>query len=108
VGEDAYVLRSASRPKELVEYLQNVVKPKKPDEGDREPFEVLVDTLSGVVKSHLTTHGKEYITQDYVEKLDDTLTHGVPIDLRSEEEREVVENWKVRNIAESSTEKHKK
>jgi len=99
MGEEAHVLRSAAKPKELVEYLQNAVKPKKGgDADDREPFEVLVDTLSGVVKDHLSTHGKEYINRDYIEKLDSTLAQGVPIDLRSEEEKVHIKNWKLRNI----------
>lgn len=55
-----------------------------------------MDALSGVVKNHLSTNGKEYITQDYVEKLDTALTHGIPIDLRTDEEKRVVENWKIR------------
>lgn len=49
-----------------------------------------------MVREHLSTNGKEYLTRDYVERLDTTLSHGVPIDLRSDEEKKVVENWKIR------------
>jgi hypothetical protein len=41
---------------------------------DREPFEILVSALSDVVKGQLVTKGKDYITRDYVDKLDETLT----------------------------------
>lgn len=66
------------------------------DDDEREPFDILVDTLSDVVKWHLTTRGKEYITSDYVEKLDETLTIGKPIDLRTEQEKIIIESWKTK------------
>lgn len=93
-GEDNFTLYSARRPTDIVAFLQSVGKKKKWHEDDREPFDILVDTLSGVVKWHLTTHGKDYITREYVRKLDDTMTSWVPIDLRSEEEKIIIENWK--------------
>lgn len=46
------------------------------------------------MKGHLVTRGKEYITREYVEKLDDTLTLGKPIDLRTDEEKIVIDSWK--------------
>lgn len=96
-GDETHKLRSAAYPKEVSDFIQNAVKPKKPlNADDREPFEVLVDALSGVVKDHLSTSGKEYLTRDYIEKLDTTLSHGIPIDLRSDEEKRIVENWKIR------------
>lgn len=93
-GEDNFTLYSARRPTDIVAFLQSVGKKKKWHEDDREPFDILVDTLSWVVKWHLTTHGKDYITREYVRKLDDTMTSWVPIDLRSEEEKIIIENWK--------------
>jgi hypothetical protein len=38
--------------------------------------------------------GKNYITRDYIEKLDETLTKGVPIDLRTQDEKIVIDTWK--------------
>jgi hypothetical protein len=40
------------------------------------------------------TGGKQYITRDYIEKLDETLHTGSPIDLRTPTEKIVIENWK--------------
>jgi hypothetical protein len=51
-----------------------------------------------VVKGHLDTHGKSYITRDYVQKLDGTLATGSPIDLRTKEEKILIENWKEKYI----------
>ena len=47
-GDEHHTLTSAAFPKEIVQYLQDATQPKKPSENpdDREPFEVLVDTLS--------------------------------------------------------------
>jgi len=47
-GDEHHTLTSAAFPKEIVQYLQDATQPKKPSESpdDREPFEVLVDTLS--------------------------------------------------------------
>lgn len=55
-----------------------------------------------MVKDHLTQKGKSYINRDYIEKLDSTLSYGTPIDLRSEEEKIAVQNWKQRHIKTSS------
>ena len=94
-GDDSFTLYSAKRPTAVVGYLQAVGKKKKWHESDdKEPFDILVDTLSWVVKWHLTTHGKDYITREYVKKLDETVTTGIPIDLRTEEEKILIENWK--------------
>ncbi len=101
VGAEEYELSSAKNPKKIVSFLQEAIKPKKEEiesfEGDKESFDVLVNTLSDVVRGHLSTKGKTYITKDYIEKLDTTLTHGVPIDLRDEEEKIVVADWKNRH-----------
>ncbi len=40
------------------------------------------------------TGGKQYITRDYIAKLEDTLTRGQPIDLRTQTEKIVIDNWK--------------
>lgn len=95
-GGDQFTLYSARNPSEIIAYIQETAKKKWHSlEGDeREPFDILVDTLSDVVKWHLTTRGKEYITSDYVEKLDETLIRGKPIDLRTPEEKVVIEWWK--------------
>lgn len=94
-GQEEFVLMSARDAGRIVEYLQEATKhEKKEHEKEKEPFNILVDALSDIVKWHLVTQGKTYITRDYVEKLDDTLTHGVPIDLRTEDEKVVIENWK--------------
>ncbi len=89
---------STADPKDLLSCLQEKTKERNPEEedshGDKEPFDVLVDALSGVVKDHLSLHGKEYITKDYVEKLHSTLSRGVAIDLRTEEEKSIVENYR--------------
>ncbi len=93
---ESFTLTSAAKPSVIVEYIQNATQHKKWKHGadDREPFEILVETLSDVVKWHLVTNGKNYITRDYVEKLDETLTVGVPIDLRTQEEKVIIEHWK--------------
>lgn len=93
--QEEFVLASARDAGGLVSYLQEATKNKKHEhEVEKEPFNILVDALSDVVKGHLVTQGKTYITRDYVEKLDETLVHGVPIDLRTQEERIVIEHWK--------------
>lgn len=84
-------------------------KEEKHEEDAREPFDILVDSLSSVVKWHLDTHGKNYITTEYVEKLDETITKGIPIDLRTKEEKILIENWKekyVKNDGNTENEKH--
>jgi hypothetical protein len=95
-GQESFVLTSAANPNMIVEFLQNATQHQKWWHGDddREPFEILVSALSDVVKWQLVTKGKDYITRDYVEKLDETLTRWVPIDLRSKEEKIIIENWK--------------
>ena len=40
------------------------------------------------------TGGKQYITRDYIAKLDETLTRGQPIDLRTQTEKIIIDNWK--------------
>lgn len=98
-GWEEFTLFSARNPTTIIEYIQEVGKWKHwnhADGDDREPFDILVDTLSDVVKWHLTTHGKEYITRDYVEKLDTTLIHGKPIDLRTHEEKIIIDDWKTK------------
>ena len=95
IGQEEFSLPSASNTGLIVETLQQAAKWKKWHKTDeKEPFDILVDTLSDVVKWHLTTHGKWYITRDYVEKLDDTLESGVAIDLRTHEEKILIETWK--------------
>lgn len=102
-GEEFHTLTSASHPKEVVQFLQDKLKndnkEKNSEEKEKEPFDVLVDTLSGVVKDHLSTHGKNYLTKDYVEQLDSTLSYGIPIDLRSQEEKIIIEKWKDRHLS---------
>lgn len=97
-GDEFHVLTSAEKPKDAVQFLQDKTRPPKEEKNeatdDREPFEVLVDTLSGVVKWHLDERGYKSITRDYVEKLDTTLSYGAPIDLRSMDEKTFVEDWK--------------
>lgn len=52
MGNESFALSSAAKPNEIVEYLQNNTQHKKSsdNEEDREPFQVLVETLSDVVK----------------------------------------------------------
>ena len=45
-GEDSFTLESARRPTDIIGYLQSVGKKKKHTGDDREPFDILVDTLS--------------------------------------------------------------
>lgn len=100
--DEKHTLSSSANPKDVVQFLQDMLKKdeKKPEEtDDREPFDVLVDTLSGVVKDHLSLKWNSSITRDYVEKLDYTLSTGVPIDLRSMDEKEIVNKWKTRHIS---------
>ena len=109
-GSDEFTLYSARRPSDIIAFIQEVWKKKKQHEEDaREPFDILVDSLSSVVKWHLDTHGKNYITTEYVEKLDETITKGIPIDLRTKEEKILIENWKekyVKNEGNTENEKH--
>jgi hypothetical protein len=41
-----------------------------------------------------------------VEKLDETLTHGKPIDLRSQTEKSVIENWKEKYSKKNEQKEH--
>jgi hypothetical protein len=93
---DEFMLTSARRATDIVSFLQDVGKTKKSLQADdREPFQILVESLSSVVKWHLATGGRDYITNDYIEKLDETLVKWHPIDLRSKEEKAQVETWKM-------------
>ncbi len=97
MGNESLILRNAGRPTDVIHALQDAIKPHKwwhEHEEDKEPFDILIDTLSDVVKWHLVTGGKQYITRDYVEKLDETLGQWKPIDLRSPTEKVVIQNWK--------------
>lgn len=100
MGSESLILRNAGKPEDVIHALQDAVKPHKHEEHteDREPFDILVDTLSDVVKWHLVTGWKQYITRDYVEKLDETLSRGIPIDLRTSTEKIVIENWKEKYV----------
>lgn len=108
MGDESLILRNASQPTDVIHALQEAVKPHKHETAkeDREPFDILVDTLSDVVKWHLVTGGKQYITRDYVEKLDETLGHGKPIDLRSQTEKIIIENWKEKYTKKEETDEH--
>ncbi len=96
MGSESLILRSAGKPTDVIHALQDAVKPHKKwhSTEDKEPFDILIETLSDVVKWHLVTGGKQYITRDYVEKLEETLGRGIPIDLRTQTEKIVIENWK--------------
>lgn len=99
MGNESLILRNASNPTDVIHALQEAVKPHAKWHStteDKEPFDILIETLSDVVKWHLVTGGKQYITRDYVEKLEETLGHGKPIDLRTPTEKIVIENWKER------------
>jgi hypothetical protein len=52
MGNETLTLRNASQPTEVIHALQEAVKPhkKSTNPDDREPFDILVDTLSDVVK----------------------------------------------------------
>lgn len=94
-GQEEFSLMSARNPWIITEYLQWVAKGHHGwKDEDKEPFDILVWALSDVVKGHLTTQWKTYITRDYVEKLDETLTQWKPIDLRTKDEKIIIENWK--------------
>lgn len=58
------------------------------------------------MKGHLATNGRDYITKDYLNKLDETLVHGIPIDLRTPEEKEQVETWKERILPHHEGDEH--
>ncbi|GAB0174523.1 MAG: hypothetical protein HHAS10_04020 [Candidatus Altimarinota bacterium] len=106
-GDDEFMLSSADRSSNIVAFLQDVGKGKKGHKADdREPFEILVESLSSVVKGHLATNGRDYITKDYLNKLDETLVHGIPIDLRSQEEKEQVKTWKERILTHGEADGH--
>jgi hypothetical protein len=96
MGNESLILRNAGKPTDAIHALQEAVKPhaKWHQAEDKEPFDILIETLSDVVKWHLVTGGKQYITRDYVEKLEETLGYGKPIDLRTQTEKIVIENWK--------------
>jgi hypothetical protein len=101
-GNDEFVLYSARRPNAIIAFIQEVGKKKESHhDEDKEPFDILVESLSDVVRGHLSTKGKEYITSEYVEKLDHTMIHGSPIDLRTKDEKILIENWKKKNTKKS-------
>lgn len=97
-GSEEFMLSSARHPTDIVTFLQEATKWSHAQTkiDDREPFEILVESLSWVVKGHLAAHGREYITREYIEKLDDTLTKWKPIDLRHRDEKIIIEDWKDR------------
>ena len=109
-GGDQFTLYSARNPNAIIAFIQEHSKKAHGHHGetedDREPFDILVDTLSGVVKWHLSAHGKDYITREYVEKLDETLVHGKPIDLRTQEEKIIISGWKEKNKPKKKEEHH--
>lgn len=52
-GMDEFTLVSAGSPNEIITYLQEMTSSPhhhEDEDDDREPFDILVDTLSGVVK----------------------------------------------------------
>jgi Bacterial PH domain len=95
-GDDRFVLTAASKSGEIVSYIQRVgtVKKGHDNEDDREPFEILVDTLSDVVKGQIATGWKDYITREYIDRLDTTLHEEDVIDLRKSDEKVQIEVWK--------------
>jgi hypothetical protein len=96
---DEFMLTHARKATDIVAYLQESTKWKAAHAADdREPFEILVESLSSVVKWQLAKGGREYITHDYIDKLDGTLVRGKPIDLRTEDEKEQVKKWKQKII----------
>lgn len=99
-GDEAHTLSSAAYPKDVIGFLQDMTKPpgEDPKEDNRDRFDVMVDTLSGIVENHLDTRGKPRIDKDYIQKLDSTLSLGEPIDLRTDDEKDFIDNWKKKNI----------
>ncbi len=114
MGTETLILRNANNPTDIIHALQEAIKPHKKwhDSTDKEPFDILIETLSDVVKWHLVTGGKQYITRDYVVKLEETLSQWKPIDLRTQNEKIVISNWKEKysekkNDEHSESDEHK-
>jgi len=108
-GNTNAMIESAENTKKIVTFLQEHSSGHHHDDHDdedKEPFNILVDTLSDIVKWHLTTQGRSYITRDYVEKLDHTLQVGAPIDLRTQSEKIIIQNWKAKNITPEESDHH--
>ncbi len=94
-GDDTFTLTSAAKSSEILSYIQSIGSKKRKFSGNnREPFDILVETLSDVVKGQMLAGGKEYITEEYIEKLDSTLIDEDTIDLRKPDEKIIIENWK--------------
>jgi hypothetical protein len=64
--EDDFRLEEAANPDGIVEYVQNVIDEFEhgnfEDEGDRKPFEILLETLTDMVREHLERKG-EYMSE---------------------------------------------
>lgn len=83
----------------MVGYIKECANGKKKVEEveDREPFEILVDTLTDVVRGSLGRREGEMLTQEYVQTLDERLSNDGTVDLRNEDDREMVDTWKKRH-----------
>lgn len=71
-GDDSFTLAGASRAAAIVGYIKECAKGKENAEesDDREPFEILIDTLTDVVKGSLGKREGELLTSEYVKTLD--------------------------------------
>ena len=83
----------AVNPQGIVEYIQAVID-ELHDHGDhehvddRKPFELLLDTLTDMVREHLETREKGYSPEDetvHKADLERVLRHTSTIDLRSQD-----------------------
>lgn len=99
-----FILHSAYGAKHITHFVQDATKwithkhdAHEEDDGsgpDKVSFDILVETLSEVVKKHLHRKGKDDLTEDYIEKLDTTLIDSGTVDLRSDGDKAWVEDWK--------------
>jgi hypothetical protein len=80
------------------------------DDDDREPFEIFVDTMSEVVRSHVGggnrgTLGK--IDEEYISIVESEQRRKGTIDLRTEQEKRQIEDWKKWQIKKTLKKKKK-
>ena len=101
-GDDSFVLPGASSAQKVVWYIKECANGKKKEETieDREPFEILVDTLTDVVRGSLWKKEGEMLTREYVDTLDERLTNDGTVDLRNDDDRAMIDTWKKRHTRE--------
>ena len=103
-----FILHAAYKSKEIVHFIQwiqkwgghHAEKSSHWSKDDALSFEILMETLSEVVKKHMHRRGKDDLTEEYIDKLTVVSHDTGTVDLRSEGDKIWVEDWKKKFIKE--------